>query len=228
MIVAIEGMDQAGKRTQSMMLQRALRERHMTSKIFHFPNYKTRIGAEIARLLRAGGRDDRVPQVLHCLQAANRWEHLEKIKRACSKYDVVIMDRYFYSNLAYGSAGGISSKWLAGLDAGLPEADIVILLDIAVSESFQRRSDNRDKFEEDRTFLEAVCRKYKSMAKKKGWQTIPAAGPKQQVHLGVLDAVMAEVGAVVADAGGKRGAAAPKRGPRRRQAVTEGEARIQT
>lgn len=224
MIVAIEGVDQAGKRTQSMMLQKALKKRNKTSKLFHFPNYKTYIGKEIDRRLNV--KDDSVPQVLYCLQAANRWEHFEKIKQACSKYDVVIMDRYSPSNLAYGSASGVSSRWLANLDAGLPKADIVILLDISTTESFQRRPDYRDKFEKNVPFLEAVRRKYKSMAKKGNWKIISAVGSKRQVHLDVLDAVVAEIDG----AAGVGTVAAEKTSDSSRQlsAYTEEEARIST
>ncbi len=44
MIVAIEGGDQAGKKTQSQMLANALKKRKLKTKVFSFPDYSTPIG----------------------------------------------------------------------------------------------------------------------------------------------------------------------------------------
>jgi len=44
MIIVIEGGDQAGKKTQSALLDKALRLRKLKTKIFSFPDYSTPIG----------------------------------------------------------------------------------------------------------------------------------------------------------------------------------------
>ena len=51
MIIVIEGGDQAGKLTQSTMLQKALRKRKIKTKLFHFPDYATPVGKEIRAYL---------------------------------------------------------------------------------------------------------------------------------------------------------------------------------
>jgi len=172
LIVAIEGLDKAGKQTQSRMLSKALAGEDITSKLFHFPNYRTLIGNTIARHLASRQRrgEAPAPQVLHCLQAANKWDELGRINDACQSYDVVIMDRYYASNRAYGAAKGVDPKWLANLEDGLPKAGVTILLDISVEESFKRRPDDRDTFERDKEFLEGVRAGYGKMAKRRaGW-----------------------------------------------------------
>ena len=51
MIIVIEGGDQAGKLTQSTLLEKALKKRKIKTKLFHFPDYKTPIGKEIRKYL---------------------------------------------------------------------------------------------------------------------------------------------------------------------------------
>ncbi|MGB0856110.1 MAG: thymidylate kinase, partial [Nitrosopumilus sp.] len=80
MIIVIEGGDQAGKLTQSRLLEKALKKRKIKTKLFHFPDYKTPIGKEIKKHLN--GKRKFLPQVIHCLLAANRWEKLNQILEA--------------------------------------------------------------------------------------------------------------------------------------------------
>ena len=104
------------------------------------------------------------------------------------------MNRYYHSNLVYGIANGMRSKWLEGLDDGLPRADLVILLDISQKESFQRQKTNRDKFERDEEFLQQISKIYRKVAKKKRWKIIDAAKPKDEVHEEILKAFSKKIG----------------------------------
>ena len=51
MIIVIEGGDQAGKLTQSILLEKSLKTRKIKTKLFHFPDYDTPIGKEIRKFL---------------------------------------------------------------------------------------------------------------------------------------------------------------------------------
>ena len=184
MIVAIEGGDQAGKTTQTAMLARALKRQKISTATFSFPDYSTPIGREISKYL--GGKRKFPPQVIHCLLAANRWEKLGEISDAASKNQMVIMNRYYHSNLVYGMVNGIKQDWLENLDKGLPKADLVILLDISQKESFRRKKSGRDKFEKDEAFLRDITRTYKSVARKRRWKIVDASKPKQQVHQDIV------------------------------------------
>lgn len=192
MIIVIEGGDQAGKLTQSTMLEKALKTRKIKTKLFHFPDYKTPIGKEIRKYL--DGKRKFPPQVIHCLLAANRWEKLDEILAAQEKNSVLIMNRYYHSNLVYGLANGMKSKWLENLDAGLPKADLVILLDVSQKESFRRQKTHRDKFEKNEEFLRKISKIYRMTAKKKHWKIIDASKSKQEVHNEVLKTFSKKIG----------------------------------
>lgn len=200
MIIVIEGGDQAGKLTQSILLEKALKKRKIKTKLFHFPDYETPIGKEIRKYL--DGKRKFPPQVIHCLLAANRWEKLDIILAAEEKNSVLIMNRYYHSNLIYGLANGLKQKWLESLDVGLPKADLVILLDVTQKESFSRTPRNkiggkkmkRDKFEKNKEFSTKISNLYRTVAKKKHWKIIDATKSKEEVHEEILKTFSKKLG----------------------------------
>ena len=192
MIIVIEGGDQAGKLTQSTLLEKALKKRKIKTKLFHFPDYSTPIGKEIRKYL--DGKRKFPPQTIHCLLAANRWEKLNQILEAQEKNSVLIMNRYFHSNLVYGLANGMKQKWLENLDAGLPKADLVILLDVTQKESFHRQKIHRDKFEKNEEFLRKISKIYQRIAKKKRWKIINGSKNKQEVHEEIMKIFSKKIG----------------------------------
>ncbi|HXG74373.1 MAG TPA: dTMP kinase [Candidatus Nitrosotenuis sp.] len=184
MIIVIEGADQAGKKTQSQLLARALKKSKIKTKIFSFPDYTTPLGQEINKFLH--GKRKFPPQVIHCLLAANRWEKLAEIQKAHQKNSVIIMNRYYQSNLVYGVANGLNLSWLQGLDEGLPKADLVIVLDVPQKISFLRKKTKRDRFEKNTKFLKKISKTYRILAKKFGWKVIDASQTKDRVHQEIM------------------------------------------
>jgi dTMP kinase len=185
LIIVIEGSDQAGKKTQSELLAKALKARKLKTKIFSFPDYTTTLGKEIDNFLH--GKRKFPPQVIHCLLAANRWEKLQEIKKAHSENSVLIMNRYYQSNLVYGLVNQLNLKWLQNLDDGLPKADLVIVLDVSQKESFSRKKSKRDKFEKDRKFLEQISKTYRKLAKNLDWKLVDALRSKEEVHKSIME-----------------------------------------
>ena len=88
----------------------------------------------------------------------------------------------------------VSEKWLENLDAGLPKADLVILLDVSQKESFNRQKTNRDKFEKNEEFLRKISKIYKTTAKKKHWKIIDATKSKQEVHEEIMKTFSKKIG----------------------------------
>jgi dTMP kinase len=184
MIIVIEGGDQAGKKTQTELLAKALKARKLKTKLFSFPDYTTTIGKKIESYLN--GKQKFPPQVIHCLLAANRWEKLDEIKKAISKNSVLIMNRYYQSNLIYGLVNGLPAEWLEHLDRGLPKADLVIVLDVNQKESFSRKKQKRDKFEKNKNFSQKISKTYRKIAKEKKWNVVDASMPKEDVHKAIM------------------------------------------
>src|SRR2546428_3726986 len=119
-LIALEGIDQAGKKTQTRLLSASLRREGFKVGILSFPIYSTSSGRLIRSFL--AGRANTSPHALHMLYSLNRWENMETINNALKKNDFVICNRYTPSNLAYGEARGLRVQWLGDRHPGLPEA----------------------------------------------------------------------------------------------------------
>ena len=191
MIIAIEGLDQAGKKTQTEMLSKALKAQKIKTAIFSFPDYSTTIGREINNYLHNKRKFS--PEIIHYLYALNRREKLDEIKKSSSKNSILIMNRYYHSNIVYGVANGLREKWLQELDAGLPKSDLVIVLDVSQSESFSRKKSNRDKFEKSKEFSKKISQIYHRLAKKYRWKIIDASGTKQETHEEILKMIFKKI-----------------------------------
>jgi dTMP kinase len=183
-LIALEGIDQAGKNTQTRLLSASLRREGFKVGTLSFPVYSTSAGRLIRSFL--AGKTQSSPHVLHMLYSLNRWENMETITGALKKNDFVICNRYTPSNLAYGEARGLSVKWLAGLDAGLPEARAIFVLDVPIPKSFSRKTKRRDVNERDRAFLEKVRRNYRSLSRIFGWHLVDGTSPPSEVHQRIL------------------------------------------
>ena len=80
MIIALEGTDQAGKKTQTEMLAKALKRQKIKTVIFSFPDYSTTIGREINNYLHTKRKFS--PEIIHYLYALTRREKLDEIKKS--------------------------------------------------------------------------------------------------------------------------------------------------
>ena len=191
MIIAIEGLDQAGKKTQTEMLVKALRKLKIKTAIFSFPDYSTIIGKEIKNYLY--GKRKFPPEIIHYLYAANRHEKLGEIQKASSKNSILVMNRYYHSNLVYGIANGLKEKWLQKLETGLPKADLVIVLDASQNESFSRKKSSRDRFEKNKKFSKKISQIYRRLAKKHRWKTV-SSNTKQETHAEIMKIISKKIG----------------------------------
>lgn len=172
LLIGIEGIDAAGKRTQTTLLKKWLKARGFRVAVMSFPDYQTRIGGEIRAYLR--GRRDYPPEVAHMLFAANRWEKKRRIERLLAGNDFVLVNRYTESNLAFGTALGLDPDWLAGLERGLPKTALVIVLD-ALPSSLSRRRANKDAYERSARIQRGAREAYLRLASRMGWKVVDAS-----------------------------------------------------
>jgi dTMP kinase len=184
-IVVVEGMDKAGKRTQSRLLMDALKASGKICVILDLPDYNTPIGAEIRAFL--DGKRDYSNELKHMLLAANRWEKKTEIESMVDNGTIIILNRYYQSNLVYGTANGLNINWLLNLDRGLPKEDIVIILEITPKVSQQRSTiEYRDKFEMDHNLLLEVHNNYRKLARRFKWNLINGEKRREDVHQDIM------------------------------------------
>ena len=139
-LIAIEGIDQAGKRTQAGLLAKKVRNLGLPVSVWSFPDYTTPLGRQLKAYL--AGKIQFDLHSVHLLYAANKWELASELTRRIGRGGVVIVNRYSPSNLAYGVAHGLSSAWLNSLEQGLPKPDVVVVLDVSPEHHSRVRSES--------------------------------------------------------------------------------------
>ncbi|HEX2464945.1 MAG TPA: thymidylate kinase [Thermoanaerobaculia bacterium] len=107
MLVALEGVDGAGKGTQLELVSGLLRQAGLTIEVISFPRYRQGLfGDTVARFLNGGFGDPSAvpPHFPALLFAGDRLEHRRELLELLERSDVVLADRYVASNAAYQAA----------------------------------------------------------------------------------------------------------------------------
>jgi dTMP kinase len=160
MLIAIEGVDGAGKRTLTQGLRAAFEAAHQSVATLAFPRYGHSVSADIAAEALHGGHGDLSSSVyaMAVLFALDRSGARDEIGHLSAAYDVVILDRYVASNAAYSAArlhqgaDGDVVDWVRDLEyerLRLPKPDWQVLLDVP-AELASERAENRAQQEADR------------------------------------------------------------------------------
>lgn len=139
--IAIEGIDGAGKTTQVERLRRKLESDGEKVVVSKEPTdgpwgRKIRESAERGRMELA----DELQAFIN-----DRDEHVrDTIRPALARGEIVILDRYFYSTIAYqGARGNNVAELAATMRSRFPEPDVVFLIDTDPAEAMRRISEAR-------------------------------------------------------------------------------------
>jgi dTMP kinase len=186
-LIAIEGVDGAGKRTLSAGLQKAFEAAGMSVATLAFPRYGRSVTADIAAEALHGQHGDLASSVyaMAMLFALDRAGAVGEIEAVGRDHDVVILDRYVASNAAYSAArlhedaAGEAVAWVYRLEyqrLRLPPPDWQVLLAVSAELAAQRarhRAANepcraRDSYERDDELQQRTGAVYAQLAAR-GW-----------------------------------------------------------
>jgi dTMP kinase len=159
-LIAIEGLDGAGKRTLTQGLRAAFEANGKTVASLSFPRYGHSVPADLAAEALHGEHGDLSSSVyaMAVLFALDRAGARDEIELLRTEYGVLILDRYVASNAAYSAARlhqdahGDAVAWVGELEYGrlrLPAPDWQVLLDVP-AELAAKRADHRANTEADR------------------------------------------------------------------------------
>lgn len=138
-LIAIEGADGVGKNTAARGLCAALQASGRSATVLGFPRYgETVAGVTIGRMLAGELPVPVTPHAAAVLYALDRLEWRDALLEAQAGHDVVVLDRYIASNMAYqgaklgGDEGRALMDWILALETGqfaLPRPRLSIYLD---------------------------------------------------------------------------------------------------
>jgi dTMP kinase len=178
-LVALEGIDGAGKSTLARALVRAATRHGVRAVARREP-----ADAALGRMAQEAGRRDAWTGAMYF--TLDRFLARPALERDLATHRLVVTDRSFHSTLAYqGSAlGPTAVRRIEELSRRVTHPpDRVILLEIEPAEALRRlgeRGGGRGPLERRRT-LERVARRYRALASRGRWQVLDARRPPQEL-----------------------------------------------
>lgn len=191
LLIALEGIDGAGKSTQIDLLASALRARGHTVATTFEPT-RGSYGRRIRQEARAGRR--RPPEEELAWFVADRRQHVaDVVAPGLAAGQIVLTDRYFFSTVAYQGARGLDpERLLREAEAEFPIPDLAVLLWVEPSQGLarvrQRGGSSEAAFEEPEV-LAGVAQVFASLTRPYLIR-IDATGSTAEVHerlIGVVD-----------------------------------------
>jgi len=219
-LIALEGIDGSGKRTQLDLLAQALEARGLSILRISFPKYESTFGKLAGRYLNGdfGPLEAVDPHLSALIYAGDRFEAKAEVESALCAGKIVLADRYIASNLAHQSQRVPPGKrddffaWLKHVEYsiyGLPVEDLVIYLRLPAPEA-QRliglkaarsyTSRRHDILEADISHLEQTALIYDRLATGPNWVRIDcidvssgALHSPEEIHRALFKAVESRV-----------------------------------
>jgi len=153
MLIAVEGIDGAGKTTIANFIAELLKDLGFKVVVFKEPGESV-----YGRKIRSSERRLTAEEELELFVKDREVDVRENILPALEKGFVVVMDRYYLSNIAYQSARGIKADTIREINEKIaPKPDLTILLDVEPKVAMERiRGRGRITPFEDESYLEKV------------------------------------------------------------------------
>ncbi len=191
-LIAIEGIDGSGKRTQVELLTLTLKARGHSVYSTGFPQYDSWFGKMVGKFLNGdlGPLESVDPHFSAMLYAGDRFEAKFKLEAALDSGQILLVDRYIASNLAHQTARVPPAKrseflqWIEHLEYeiyGLPRENLILYLRVppreaqrlvALKSARSYTSAQRDLQEASLRHLEDAAEMYDSLSRSIPWATI--------------------------------------------------------
>ncbi|MFF0709323.1 MULTISPECIES: dTMP kinase [Gordonia] len=213
-LIAVEGLDGAGKNTLVTGVVDELTRRGAAVSTFTFPRYGSSVFADVASEALHGEHGDLRESVnaMALLFALDRADAAAQIRAALTESDVVILDRYVASNAAYSAgrlrqdASGDIVRWVADLEFGrfdVPVPDQHLLLGVPATVAMERArsraatdpSRPRDAYERDDDLQMRVDSVYRQLAAESWaspWIEVGTDSPESVEPAGLVARLMHE------------------------------------
>jgi len=156
-LIVFEGIDGAGKTTQAEALMERLKKRGLKVLFFREPS-EGKWGRFIKE--KAAQENSLLPEEELELFQKDRQENVKlNLKPALKKRNIILLDRYYFSTMAYQGAKGIDPEYIRSLNQKFAvEPDLVFIMDIEADKGLSRIQNrkNRDLLFEQEDYLKRV------------------------------------------------------------------------
>ena len=136
MLINLEGIDGCGKSTQSQLLMDEFEKKDEKTILLKEPT-NGKYGRKLWEML--SGKIEATTEEILELFVMDRKEHVDqKINPALNEGKIVLMDRYYYSTMAYQAAAGIDVKRIRKDNEFAPKPEIVLIFDLPADLAMKR------------------------------------------------------------------------------------------
>jgi dTMP kinase len=193
-LIAFEGIDGSGKRTQMDLLHNVLAAGSGGHSVYStgFPQYDSWFGKMVGKFLNGelGALESVDPHFTALLYAGDRFEAKPKLEAELNQGKIVLVDRYIGSNLAHQTARVPQEKraeylkWIRHLEYDiydLPREDLILYLRVPPSEAQRLVSQKtprsytnakQDLLEASLRHLQEAADMYDLLSREAPWKTI--------------------------------------------------------
>jgi dTMP kinase len=205
-LIAIEGIDGAGKTTQSFMLFDKLCKKGYPVVHLHEPTDGV-WGDKIKDLAKNGRHKVKAEEEMEFFYKDRLEDVTKNINPALKKRNIVIMDRYYFSSVAYQGARDIEPNYVESKNEEIaPKPDLLIILDLTPEAGLKRIREKRNGtpnyFERSR-YLQKVRRIFLEQFKNRPYTRIIDGDDTRSVHV-VAEEIWAVVQPIIAEAEEKK------------------------
>lgn len=180
-LIVVEGIDGAGKSTQARILLKKLHAQGFAAVYFREPTRGT-WGREIKKLAKRS--DSLSPEEELDLFVKDREENVRRnLKPALALKKIVVLDRYYFSTIAYQGAKGIDPARIKRMNERFAvKPDLVFILDIDAGKGLKRihKRKRKDLLFEREKYLVRVRNIFKSFQGRK-FIHLDASRPKREI-----------------------------------------------
>lgn len=199
LLVAIEGIDGAGKTTLAAALEQHFRERDVDVVASKEPTQG--VWGQVLRDSAKTGRLDPARELELLLK--DRQEHVDTlIAPALARGAIVLLDRYYFSSVAYQGAAGLDPQdVLRANERFAPRPDLTLLLDIPPNVGLDRihsRGDLANLFEREDALVDAREIFLATLPAEPGGVVLDALQSADQVHREALGLILHAAAAKIA------------------------------
>jgi len=163
-LITLEGNDASGKGVQVKLIKEYYESIGKKVKHIHFPMYGHNVFSDlISKFLRGefGNIDEVDPKFVANIYAMDRYMYKNQLIKDLEDNDVVILDRYVYSNMAFQGAKYLDKDkineiimWILDFEFNfleLPYPNLILYLDVPI-ETIEKRLNN-ERIGSDRDYL---------------------------------------------------------------------------
>lgn len=190
-IIALYGTNNLGKTTQRELLVDTLQKEGLRAFGYKYADYDLwPSGAMLNEYLREQNPFQLTPREFQTIHVINRMQAEPKLLAHKLNGDIVVVEDYTGTGMAWGIGAGVDKTYLLTLNSDLLKEDLSILLD---GERFSTGIEKGHAHESADVLIRDVRAVHLQLAREFGWHKVNANQSKELVHADIWEIIKKQI-----------------------------------